>query len=143
MIKYNYTILPPQWVAGFIDGEGCFHVSIVNNKTMKTGYEVQLQFSITQHIRDTALMVLFINFFNCGYIAADGPLKVQYRIRSISQIENHLLPFLADNPLLTVKSKDLVDFIKVFEIMKAKKHLTMGGIQIIQEIQSNMNSRRI
>lgn len=110
---------------------------------MKTGYEVQLQFSITQHIRDYALMLLFTKFFNCGYIAADGPLKVQYRIRSISQIENHLLPFLADNPLLTVKSLDFIDFIKVFEIMKAKNHLTMEGIQTIREIKSNMNSRRI
>ena len=40
--------LTSQWVTGFIDGEGCFHVSIVKNKTMKTGFEVQLQFSITQ-----------------------------------------------------------------------------------------------
>jgi LAGLIDADG endonuclease len=110
---------------------------------MKTDFEVQLQFSITQHIRDCALMLQFIQFCNCGYIAADGPLKVQYRIRGISQIENHLLPFLVENPLLTRKSLDLIDFIKVFEIMKAKNHLTMGGIQTIREIQSNMNSRRI
>jgi hypothetical protein len=63
MTNYNSTIFPPQWVAGFIDGEGCFHVAIVNNKSMKTGFEVQLQFSITQHIRDCALMLQFIQFF--------------------------------------------------------------------------------
>jgi hypothetical protein len=96
---------------------------------MKTGFKVQLQFSITQHVRDYELMLQFI--------------KVQYRIRGITQIENHLLPFLTDNPLLTRKSLDLIDFIKVFELMKAKSHLTAHGIQTIREIQSNMNSRRI
>jgi hypothetical protein len=143
MTSYNNTIFPPQWVAGFIDGEGCFHVALINSKKMKTGFEVQLQFSIAQHVRDYNLMLQFIKFFNCGYIAADGPWKVQYRIRGITQIENHLLPFLIDNPLLTRKSLDLIDFIKVFELMKAKTHLTTDGIQTIREIQSNMNSRRI
>ena len=93
----NNIVLPPQWVADFIDGEWCFHDSIVKNKTMKTGFEVQLQFSISQHIRDAELMNRFIKFFNCGYIAFDGPSKVQFRIRSINHIENNLLPFLVEN----------------------------------------------
>jgi hypothetical protein len=102
---------------------------------MKTGYEVRLEFSITQHVRDAELMSLFIIFFfNCGYLASDGSLKVQFRIRSLKQIEDNLLPFLANNPLLTKKSLDVADFIKVFNLMKAKKHLTMDGINIIQNI---------
>lgn len=138
----NNSNLNPQWIAGFIDGEVCFHVSIVENDTMRTGYEVRLEFSISQHVRDTALMSLFILFFNCGYLAFDGPTKVQFRIRSIKQIEDNLLPFLANNPLLTRKSLDAADFIKVFNLMKAKKHLTMEGIEIIRNIQTNMNSGR-
>jgi len=138
----NNSNLNPQWVAGFIDGEGCFHVSIIPNNTMRTGYEVRLEFSISQHVRDAALMSLFLLFFNCGYLASDGPSKVQFRIRSLKQIEDNLLPFLANNPLLTRKSLDVADFIKVFNLMKAKTHLTMDGIRIIRDIQSNMNSRR-
>jgi hypothetical protein len=86
---------------------------------MKTGYEVRLEFSITQHVRDAELMSLFKILFNCGYLAFDGPLKVQFRIRSLKQIEDNLLPFLANNPLLTKKSLDVADFIKVFNLMKA------------------------
>ena len=139
----NNTNLTAQWVTGFIDGEGCFHVSIAKSNQVKLGFEVQLQFSITQHIRDLLLMQQFPIFFNCGYILNDGPNKVQFRIRSISQIENNLLPFFETNPLLTVKSLDLADFIKVFNLMKSKKHLTLEGLEAIKAIQSNMNSRRI
>lgn len=57
---YNNNILHPQWVVGFIDGEGCFHISVSKNSTMKLGYQVSLEFTITQHIRDKELMNKFV-----------------------------------------------------------------------------------
>ena len=32
--------LTDQWILGFVDGEGCFHIGITVNKTMKLGYQV-------------------------------------------------------------------------------------------------------
>jgi hypothetical protein len=46
--------LGPNWVAGFVTGEGCFFIEIKNSKT-KIGFSVGLRFSITQHSRDTIL----------------------------------------------------------------------------------------
>ena len=39
-------ILPlnPWWLTGFVDGEGCFWVSISNDQTFKTGWKVRLFF---------------------------------------------------------------------------------------------------
>ena len=33
--KINKTKLNPNWIAGFVDGDGCFHVSIVKVKDMR------------------------------------------------------------------------------------------------------------
>lgn len=57
------SLLHPEWVLGFIDAEGCFHVAVQRNNTMRLGVQVQLQFCITQHIQDMELMTRFIPFF--------------------------------------------------------------------------------
>jgi hypothetical protein len=41
----------PKWMSGFASGEGCFSISLIHNKD-KTRTDVQLKYSISQHIRD-------------------------------------------------------------------------------------------
>lgn len=50
----------PDWFTGFVDGEGCFYVSITKNKKTKDGVNVALVFSISQHVRDELLLTKFI-----------------------------------------------------------------------------------
>jgi hypothetical protein len=110
MKHINTNIFHPAWVTGFIDGEGTFAVAIQRNSTMALGYQVQLQFVITQHIRDAALMVKFLEFFNCGTVVNDGPTKKQFRIRDFNKLETILFPFLDAYPLQTQKALDANDF---------------------------------
>jgi hypothetical protein len=44
-----------NWLAGFIDAEGCFIVSIFKSKT-NIGFGVSLRFTLTQHSRDAQLL---------------------------------------------------------------------------------------
>lgn len=43
-------------MAGFIDAEGCFHISIVKSKTVKSGKSVRVIFQISLHEKDKALL---------------------------------------------------------------------------------------
>jgi hypothetical protein len=92
-----------DWVSGFIDGEGCFYVGVIKDKTMKLGFSTKLEFSITQHIRDIILMKEIILFFDCGYVVIDKRGIVQFRIRNILDLATKLIPFLDEYPLLTIK----------------------------------------
>ena len=38
--------LNPHYVAGFIDGEGCFSISIGKHKTLKRKFEIRPEFDI-------------------------------------------------------------------------------------------------
>ena len=40
--------LDPWWIVGFVDGEGCFSISFIKNKTMRFGYQIFTEFVITQ-----------------------------------------------------------------------------------------------
>jgi hypothetical protein len=77
---------------------------------MKLGFQVTLEFVITQHIRDTLLMQKFVDFFNCGYLVKDGTTKYQFRIRNINDLEQHLFPLLDYYPLQTQKALDAAAF---------------------------------
>ena len=49
LIINNYNIPDPNWVSGFISGEGCFMIEINKSKSTKTGYAVNLRIAISQH----------------------------------------------------------------------------------------------
>ena len=49
--------LNAQWIVGFVDGEGCFHVGINQNKEMKLGVQVLPEFTVVQHEIDEASLV--------------------------------------------------------------------------------------
>nr|ATX61960.1 hypothetical protein [Tremella fuciformis]ATX62025.1 hypothetical protein [Tremella fuciformis] len=143
MKNINTNIFHPAWVVGFIDGEGTFFIGLNPNKTMALGVQVQLQFSVTQHIRDVMLMNNLVNFFNAGYIAPDGTSKVQFRMRDFGQLENNLFPLLDQYPLMTQKRLDAEAFRKVHSMMKQGLHLTSTGLDEIRAIKSTMNRARM
>ena len=142
-MKNNTTIFHPAWVTGFIDGEGTFFVDLLKNKTMALGFQVQLQFSITQHIRDADLMRSLVDFFGAGIVVSDGPTKVQYRIRRFADFEQCLFPLLDEYPLMTQKRLDAEAFRKVHALMKDGRHLTPDGLDEIRAIKSTMNRARM
>ena len=49
-------------MAGFVAGEGCFSIKITKSLTLKTGFQVQLRFNITQHSIDKIFMNSLVNF---------------------------------------------------------------------------------
>ena len=58
----------PNWLSGFVDGEGYFYVKSIQNKNYSTGFSVGLVFSISQHVRDEILLTKFIDYLGCGKI---------------------------------------------------------------------------
>lgn len=142
MKLFNKSIFNPYWVVGFVDGEGCFSVGVFKNKTLRLGYQVQLEFSITQHIRDHNLLLQFIEFFGCGYVSPDGPMKYKYIVRDLSDLNRVIIPFFHSYPLRTVKQLDFNSFASVATLMNDKKHLTEQGLLDIQTIKGSMNRNR-
>jgi len=61
----NQIIQNPNWLAGFVAGEGCFCVSIFKDTT-NNGFTVKLIFIMAQHSRDAALMKSLVDYLGCG-----------------------------------------------------------------------------
>ena len=136
----NVQIQDPNWIAGFTAAEGCFYVNIAKSNT-KIGWRVQLWFKITQHIRDKQLMNKLIKSLGCGIIS-EREKVIDFRVTKFADIENKIIPFFNNYPILGVKSKDFSDFVLIAELMKENKHLTKEGLEQIKKIKVGMNTGR-
>ena len=132
----------PQWISGFVSGEGNFDVRIPK-ATNKIGYRVQLRFRITQHYRDIRLMKTIIKYLDSGNIYEyPNQNAVSIVIVNFSDIINKIIPFFEKNPLLGIKTYDYLDWCQIALLMKDSSHLTIEGLNKIRTIKSGMNKSR-
>lgn len=129
------------WLAGFTSAEGSFLVRTPNCPGRTLGTKVQLEFNLTQHMRDEQLMKDIAKFFNCGSVYLNRETYV-YRVVSLSNIIEKIIPFYQNNLIHGVKNQDFQDFVRIAELMKDNKHLTPEGVEKIKLIKAGMNSVR-
>jgi hypothetical protein len=144
MLQKN-ILLDPMWIVGFTDGEGCFHVAISKNSTMKLGNHALRGFSIVQNVRDINLLSTIAEYFGCGIVKPNDKAKTkyQYLVRNQSDLTKIIIPFFDKYSLITQKYLDYLDFKQVLEIMNKGEHLTEDGLIKIRKIKSGMNRNRI
>ena len=138
--------LEAQWIVGFVDGEGCFHVSINKNDTMTTGYQVLPEFTVVQHERDVKVLNALRAFFKCGVVRVNRKDKTStrmaYRVRNIRHLLDIISPFFLEHQLKTQKNVEFRKFRKVLLMMDKGKHLTQEGIEEIRTITEQMNRKK-
>ena len=137
-ITPKFETINPYWVSGFVDGDGCFYISLTNNST-----GVGLVFKITQHIRDTDLLKELVNYFNCGRYSLSSLGAGDFIVTKFEDIYTKIIPFFNKYPLQGSKSLDFSDFNSVAELMKNKAHTTSEGFELIKQIKSATNKKII
>jgi hypothetical protein len=131
--------LNPHWISGFIEAEGSFWIGIIKKSNLKL--TPNLVFQITQSSRDIYLIKSFIEYFGCGRIKEEKNI-VNFIVSNFSEINNIIVPFFINSPLLGAKALNLADFLKAVEIIKTKNHLTEAGMEEILKIKAGMNRGR-
>ena len=104
----------PHWLAGFTSAEGCYMVKIQASKTTHSiGFQVRLEFVLTQHSRDEQLMKSLIKYYDCGNIYKKGE-AFDLKVTKIDDIQNKIPPPPSDGGRGGgVKALDFADFMKV------------------------------
>ncbi len=141
-VNINPVIPDPQWLAGFTSGEGHFIIGI-GKSNVKTGFNVRLTFTLTQHSRDGQLMVNILDYLGCGNITRRSiEDAVDARVSKFSDNLEKVIPFFQKNPIQGVKNLDFLDFCKVAELIQNKVHLTEAGLKEIRLIKEGTNRGR-
>ena len=135
------------WITGFVDGEGCFSVTIQKSSSMSTGWQVFPEFVVTQGEKSLHSLSDLRDFFECGRIfpnrRVDNYTETLYRfcVRSYVDLRDIIIPFFTENPLRTAKRFDFEKFVVIVDLMKKKMHLHLDGIAEIAKIAQTMNRK--
>ena len=132
--------LNAQWVVGFVDGEGCFHVGIHKNQTMKLGVQVLPEFTVVQDEVDVQVLHALKDYFGCGVVRKNPGTRLCYRVRGQENLRHRILPFFEKHQLKTRKRVDFAKFRKVLLSMEKGEHLEPEGLEKIRKIKQTMNS---
>ena len=84
-----------------------------------------------------------IEFFNSGnvFVFKNGDSYV-FKVTKFSELDEKIVPFFKDYPILGAKSKDFYDWLQALDLMKNKAHLAKEGLEQIQLIKAGMNTGR-
>jgi LAGLIDADG endonuclease len=134
--------LEAQWIVGFVDGEGCFHVGINPHPEMRAGHQVLPEFTVVQHERDVQVLHALKAHFQCGVVRRNHGDRMAYRVRSKEHLLTRIIPFFEKHSLKTKKRVDFAKFRQVLLLMQRGDHLTVEGVEEIRRIADQMNRQQ-
>ena len=146
--------IDPEWVSGFVDGEGCFSIGFVrqpdrkNRKGYKLGYQVTHDFVVVQGARSVHVLYGLREFFGVGRVYMNARHDNHrenmwlYSVHRRSDLVEVIIPFFRRHRLRTSKAADFDKFARCVELMTVKSHLTRNGLIEIARITETMNRQK-
>ena len=145
-IRYYSPIkaLHPEWVTGFIDAEGCFHIAVKKNDKLKLGWKVQLVFQMELHSCDEEILICIQAYFRgIGLIYHNRKrASVRFELSSLKDLEI-LIKHFDRYPLITEKQADYILWKQAFEIVQQREHLIIEGLREIVAKKATMNTANL
>jgi hypothetical protein len=142
------------WVIGFVDGEGWFSLGFVRQpdrtgrRGYTTGYQVSLEFAVTQGEQSICCLRDLELFFGVGQIVVnrryDNHREQMYRyvVRRRADLLGTVIPFFREHRMRSAKQRNFEKFARCVEMVDAGWHLDREGLIEIVEIAQTMNSQK-
>ena len=136
------------WIAGFVDGEGCFSCPIFRNRKTALRWQVQPTFVVVQAASSRDVLDDLVRFFGCGKVYVNRRRDdhredlARYCVGRFADLRNVIVPFFQEHQLRTSKRENFDKFVQIIRLMEVRKHLTVPGLMEIAGIAETMNHRK-
>jgi hypothetical protein len=128
------------YISGYIDGEGCFTVSIAPQPRLRIRWEVRPSLSVSQNGDRAEVLHAMQAHFGCGSIRPDrSDRTVKWETRRLEDILGRVIPHFKRYPLLSGKRLDYDAFAQVCGLMADGAHRRRDGLIEIVELVRRMN----
>jgi hypothetical protein len=133
--------LSAWYVTGFMDGEGCFCVSIHRVPTRR-GWYLGPVVQAYQHRDRADILERLQAFFGCGRIRPKGPNSsvVTLSVDGVPSIVENVLPHFDRYPLQSAKHQHYLVFREIVLRMCRKEHLRPDGFLELARLAFTMNA---
>ena len=128
------------YISGYVDGEGCFTISIAPRATLLVGWEVRPGFSVSQNGDRAEVLHAIREYFGCGSIRPDrSDQTLKWETRRLEDILARVIPHFERFPLLSGKRYDFDRFASVCRLMAGGAHHCRDGLVEIVGFVRDMN----
>ena len=138
---FNVDQVPDRighYFAGFVDGEGSFHLSFRRRRDYVMPWKVSLCLNVSQ--KEKAILALFKRHLNCGTIRHKGDGIWMFEVNNLNAIRENVIPCFRRFGFLSAKKKrDFAIFRQMAELMTRGAHLEHEGIVELLRLRRNMN----
>lgn len=129
-----------HYLTGFVDGEGCFCVSVKRLRTSRFGYTLDPVFHVTQNESGRVVLDLLREAMGCGRIIEKHgqPGTLQFHVHKRRELLDHVVPFLETSGL-RVKRPEFETFRTIVVALEAREHWTLAGFERLLRLAFTMN----
>ena len=136
-----------SYIAGFVDGEGSFHVAIQRSRWTRLRVQVIPEFHVSQNRERASILTLIRATLGCGYIKVNHPGNGRDRtmvlvVRNRRDLATRVVPFFEAFPLRSSKQREVETFASIVRSMERGEHLMKDGMIRILQRAFAMNSGR-
>ena len=131
-----------HYIAGFVDGEGSFHIAFQKNADVRIGWQAVPEFHVSQNgDRAQVLEVIRERLGGCGYIKSNGKKDraLVYVVRRRDDLLKRVIPFFERSPLLSSKKHEFERFAAIVRLMAVGHHRTKSGFSELVDEALSMN----
>ena len=130
----------PSYISGYVDGEGCFTVSISPRRSLVVGWEVRPSISVSQNANRGEVLLEIQRYFDCGTIRPDrSDSTIKWETRRLNLLIERVVPHFRRYPMLSGKQRDFELFAIICQRMSRGEHRTVAGLRDIVRAAGQMN----
>ena len=123
--------LPGDYVAGFVDGEGCFYINFRRDvrhdrKNKPIYFYWDIAFAIVRRADDKYILEKIKNTLNCGNITINKLGSARFQVTNTNDLVNKIVPFFKKYELRAKKKGDYILWKKALEIFKRNQRKTLN-----------------
>ena len=139
--------LDPNYIVGFVDGEGCFSVTCGKRSDCRVGYEIKAAFEMEVVMDDYPVMRrIYEGLGKPGQLYSSQFKRYpnwkphcKIKVSNLKDITEKIIPFFQKYPLQSKKRKSFKIFCKIVTMILQKKHLQLKYAQQIVKLRDTMN----
>ena len=131
------------YIAGYVDGEGTFHVALQRNPTCRLGWQLVPEFHVSQVPERRQVLDLIQERLRCGYIRENHrgsrDTTLVFVVRKRIHLLERVIPFFETQPLLSSKQDEFLRFAGIVQAMARGVHLVPEGFEALRAQALSMN----
>ena len=137
-LQESYDSMIGYYLAGFVDGEGSFNVSLRKRADYRIGWQVVLSFNVSQ--RDITVLNILKDTLRCGIIKTrkcDG--LHSYDVTKPKDIINRVIPYFDKFHFFSPRKQRNYEIFKIISYLSGKRPLDKKTLLEIVSLREILN----